>query len=165
MVAAKAMLDGQAPTTVSLREAAEVLGLTPEGVRKRVLRGQLPAAKNPDGVWIIDKATLAAHALSDHQPSANGRTDAQTNVPDLSVNQLVATLQQENDRLWAELERRTAELEAERQQQGEELERRAEELRRKDMLLAELTRRIPALPESCADPPRRSWWQRLFGTA
>ncbi len=165
MVTDRATLNGQPSTTVGLREAAELLGLTPEGVRKRVLRGQLPAAKTPEGVWIIEKVTLEAHAQTDHQPTANGRTDAPTNRPDGSADPLVTTLQQENNRLWAELERRTAELEAERQRQSDELERRAEELRRKDMLLAELTRRIPALPEACADPPRRSWWQRLFGTA
>ncbi len=159
------ILNRQTPATVGLREAAEVLGLTPEGVRKRVLRGQLPATKNSDGIWVIHKSTLDTHAPNGHQPTTSTQTDARTNSPDTSANQLITTLQQENARLWAELERRTAELEAEHQRQSDELERRAEELRRKDMLMAELTRRLPALPETCPDPPRRSWWQRLFSAA
>jgi hypothetical protein len=80
----------------------------------------------------------------------------------------VTALRQENQRLWQEVQ-------AERASHEQERESRAEEMRRKDIMLAEfarqladINRRLPALPEATPvqeEQPTRSWWQRLFGTA
>jgi hypothetical protein len=102
---------------------------------------------------------------------------------------LLARLEEENTRLWEELQRRTAELDAERRRAAEavreeresreaEAERRAEELRRKDFMLAEfahaiaeLKARLPELsggipPEEeaseASETPKPSWWRRLL---
>jgi hypothetical protein len=175
---------GQGPTnghttaTVGLREAAQLLGISCEGVRKRVLRGQLPATKSADGAWQIslpalDTLKVARDSSPDHRPS-----NSPDNAPNLSADRLVAALQQQLDRVWDELQQRTAELEAERQSREAELERRAEEMRRKDIMLAEfahalaeLKQRLPELegpeellPATPAEPQpvKPSWWRRLL---
>jgi hypothetical protein len=153
---------------LGLAEAAALLEISPEGVRKRLLRGHLPGKKNKRGVWLIDRAVLERLRDADQEleplPDIPDNplpdlTDApnrpnQPDCPDKQPVSLVSFLQEENKRLWAELER-------EREQHRLELDQRAEELRRKDILLSELTRRLPALPESvvCPDPPRAPWWQ------
>ncbi len=144
-------------TGLPIGEAAEVLGISPTAVRKRVKRGTLPAHKGVDGCWYVDI-----------QP---------TRPPGSPIDQdnLVARLTDEVAFLRAELERRSDELRMEREGRGVEQERRAEELRRKDVLQAELTHRIANLSERLPELPStttpsseqttRSWWQRLFGTS
>ena len=149
---------------LTLREAAEVLGISKEAARKRVRRGSLPSAKGADGrVYVYLPA--GGDAGADASP---GDGEAQDPVPrggDLDL----------RDHLIAELR---AEVEAWR-----------EESRRKDHIIAGLVERVPALeaprgerdgPESAAGDPdrseprpatggaqeaaeRRSWWQRWFG--
>jgi DNA repair exonuclease SbcCD ATPase subunit len=158
------------PERLNLREAAAILGLTPEGVRKRLLRGQLSAEKDPQGQWIFERSALEAHVAKAASRPGN-QTDRPSLVPDVSGAGLITQLQQENARLWEELQRRAAELEQERMHRQQEIqqhaealreerqsreaeaERRAEELRRKDFMLAEfahaiaeLKARLPELP-------------------
>ena len=151
---------------VDVRQAAEILGTTPEAVRKRILRGTLEGDKDEDGkvfVWVDD--------VQD-----NGRT----------LNQDPQTLLEAKDETIQILQER---IEA----QQRELDQRAEELKRKDHLLAAALERIPAIeapqPDQSADsdaressvtaseeqskgavPPdvaegeiKQSFWRRLFG--
>src|SRR5690242_1147613 len=53
-------------------EAAEALGLTPDGVRARIRRGTLPARKGNDGQWRVE---LSAVVLSRQDDGQDGRQD------------------------------------------------------------------------------------------
>jgi hypothetical protein len=149
---------GRVAERVSVKEAASILGISADAVRKRVARGTLKAEKMPDGtlfVWVDGKP---------------GLSDADR---DGGLRPTTAHLET--------LEKYIARLEA-------ELEDRKEEARRKDHIIAALTQRIPALeappeappdvreppetaseePDKGAPPPptgeeRRPWWVRLFG--
>ncbi len=125
-------------------------------MRKRLPRGSVAGTKDEHGTWLIDVAALTEAA--DTAPPASGDADRDA---------LVTALRQENQRLWQELQ-------AERSSHEQERASRAEEMRRKDIMLAEfarqlaeLNRRLPALPAttSSPEPPARSWWQRLWGAA
>ena len=54
-------------------EAAEALGLTPDGVRARIRRWTLPARKGNDGTWRVE---LSPSVLARHDGAADGRQDA-----------------------------------------------------------------------------------------
>ena len=136
---------------VTLQEAATLLGITVEGVRKRIVRGQLTAAKQADGKWMIARSRLAPPPAPSAAQSAQPPSDTQTDKADGSERRLVEQLEAEVTRLWEELTRRNAEVEAQRRQllellrdeqatHADELERRAEEMRRKDIMLAEFAR-------------------------
>ena len=126
---------------VPIGEAAALLGITTTAVRKRIRRGSLLATKNPDGTWTVhlDPETIGQ--------AAGQSTGTPTDSP--AVDERVAILKQENQRLWAELERRS------------------EELRRKDVLLAQFAERLPELPATTtpASPhptngsTQRPWWK------
>ena len=67
-------LDGDKPTTrrrVTVREAAEALGLTVDAVRGRIKRGTLGHHKDPDGsVWVWLEPGLADESrLDDDRPN------------------------------------------------------------------------------------------------
>jgi hypothetical protein len=148
---------------VTVREAAQRLNTTVEGIRSRIKRGTLTKEKGEDGtVYVL---------LGPDQTSPDGAQGAdQTN--DLKP--------PENTALWKEL---MAEMRSQNEHLRSELAIRNEELRRKDHIIAALTERIPEL-----DPPRDpresssgasedqdgtqaspkpekpvSWWRRLFG--
>jgi len=53
-------------------EAAEALGLTPDGVRARIRRGTLPARKGNDGQWRVE---LSAAVLARQDNGQDGRQD------------------------------------------------------------------------------------------
>jgi regulator of protease activity HflC (stomatin/prohibitin superfamily) len=167
---------------VTIKDAAKRLGITPIAVRKRVLRGTLPAEKDGNGQWWVslpesDVGITVEDGATVTVTLPTGIADGDTRV--------VTHLREEVEFLRRELERRSDELRQEREGRGEELrsrteelrqeqERRAEELRRKDILLAEfakqiseLSQRLPELPATTSplDQPSRSWWQRLFGTS
>ena len=141
-------MTGQRRYTV--HEAAVLLGLSVDAVRKRAERGSLKREKGPDGtVYIIldtDQSTPGHDESSDES----------------STSQLVDSLQDQVRYL------------------RQELDVRNDELRRKDHLLAAALERIPELetPREPSEPPLsssdssangvppeqepRSWWQRIF---
>ena len=158
---------------LDVKEAAEVLDISSEGVRKRIKRGTLPSEKDADGrvfVWLDVDWTEAdsdgTESDADWTGSDAGQTDAHEDK-DL----LVEILREQADMLRSELE-----------DWKRVVETRDEELRRKDHLLAALTERIPEL--EAAQEPREptvsaseergssvapedqeqpSWWRRFFG--
>jgi hypothetical protein len=156
----------QPPTyrRVTVREAAKLLGISPEAVRARIKRGTLRKDKGLDGTVFV--------RLDAEQTRSNG--DRSSDESDVSADhmRLVATLEEQVSFLRAELVTRN------------------EELRRKDHIIAALTERIPEL-EAPRDPvaggterpvkipeessrghpstepvhpvERPSWWRRFFG--
>ena len=176
-------LDGDKLATrrlVSVREAAEALGLTVDAVRGRIKRGSLDHHKDPDGtvhVWLDADESRP----SDDQPNDQPRLGDDDR----------------DDLLVAELRDQVAFLRDLVRNSRDELRRerlaREEERRRHDTVIMQITQRIPELPQ--AGPPSsaprdapqtpaedagvvephpatgvaeegsepRSWWRRFFG--
>ena len=105
----------QPPTyrRVTVREAAKLLGISPEAVRARIKRGTLRKDKGLDGTVFV--------RLDAEQTRSNG--DRSSDESDVSADhmRLVATLEEQVSFLRAELVTRN------------------EELRRKDHIIAALT--------------------------
>jgi len=147
---------------LTVHEAAEVLGITPEAVRGRIQRGTLPKEKGEDGSVYV--------RLNDDQLQLNAdkTTDA---------SQLIGNEPTEESLLIAELRERINHL-------SRIIETRDEEIRRRDTILLSLTQHIPELepaqeqrespetasegaegvevPEVPIEEERRSWLYRFF---
>ncbi len=172
---------GDRPETrrrVTVREAAEALGITVEAVRGRIKRGTLGHHKAPDGtvyVWIEGDQTVTGHQPDDNQPTDDHDRARDQPRPDDRPDELIEELR---DRI-AYLER--------------QVEEEREARRRADTLMARLMDRVPELeaasppeprdePESATEaeaatstPPDQSspqtatqrrpssWWRRLIG--
>jgi hypothetical protein len=143
---------------LDVNQAAQILGISTDAVRKRARRGTLEAEKTEDGslyIWLDGGA-----------PDGQTPTQADLDLLLTHVEYLKATIAIRDE----ELRRRE--------------EQHHEEIRRKDHLLAAALERIPpqleAPPEPADSPPvspeedlgkveglqqgdGRSWWQRLFG--
>jgi hypothetical protein len=142
---------------VSVYEAAEVMGVTVDAIRKRVSRGTIPHEKGEDGrVWVLlDTDQDAASKVHDtDQP----RSDATALIS--AKDETIAALR-------------------------EQLEQANERDRENRRIIAALTSRIPAIeaPETVEEAPEgaephpgteepqedvprpqeRSWWRRMFG--
>ena len=151
--------------TVTVPEAAKLLGISPEAVRARIQRGTLHKDKASDG-------TVYVRLYADQTGSYVDRTVDGTADQSGDQTPLVASLEEQVSFLRAELITRN------------------EELRRKDHIIAALTERIPELPapatfsqepregtepgseehsthaptEEPVHPVERpSWWRRFFG--
>jgi hypothetical protein len=148
--------DGDETTTgrYTVHEAAMMLGLSVDAVRKRAERGTLKREKGEDGaVYVLLDSTQTGHR-------SNGDSS-----PDESATgqRLVAVLEDQVEHLRRELEARN------------------EELRRKDAILLTLAQRVPELEaptddqDGAREPPHgargmvdreepewRSWWRRIF---
>jgi hypothetical protein len=129
---------------ITLAEAARRAGTTPAILRKRAQRGTLAGAVKVEGAWYVETPGEAPGQAVPRPDGTPDGTDARARWPDL-----VATLQQENSRLWAELEARRREVE------------------RLHTLLAQAqARALPAavVETTPADPdrPRLPWWRRWF---
>lgn len=164
---------------VSVDEAARVLGLSVDAVRKRVQRGTIEHEKDQAGrVRIVLDSPANTSTLQDESPDTTGQPEAVIEAKDETIE---------------ELRERVRSLER-------QLDARQEEIRRRDILLANLVERVPQLeapaspeaqesPESPGPGPtpseapteahaategaergesqggaeRRSWWRRVFG--
>ena len=139
---------------VSVEDAARILGISENAVRKRVERGTLESERDGDTRYVLLYGDMTQHAddMSDGMPAD------------------IALIQAHLDSLEDQIAFLRTELEA-----------RTEEARRKDSIIMSLTQRIPELeappepreaPESASeagdesDTPeaeRRPWWRRWFG--
>ena len=114
-------------TTVTIAEAARVLGLSTDAVRKRLQRGTIAGEKIGDTwrVFLEDESTTGpSPVVSSHRPDDDRTTAA-------AVDPLVETLREEVVYLREQLAERSRELAAERE--------------RFDVLHREALARIPAL--------------------
>lgn len=111
-------------------EAAEVLGVTVDAIRKRIQRGTIPHERHEDGrVYVVLEAS--GRSLGTVQDDG-GRTASM--VQDRDRDELVEYLTDQVAYLRQIIETR-----------DQELATRTEELRRKDHIVAALTGRIPEL--------------------
>src|SRR5919107_2513501 len=162
-------------TTVTVADAAELLGLSTEAVRMRVKRGTLASTKVGGTVYVL---LDGPNERPNHKPNArpndgpNGRPNPRLNV---ETTPMVANLREHNADLRDQVEHLRRELDT-----------RNEELRRKDTIIMAMTQRIPELdapqepqdgPEKAAEHPgrgempedqrepveRRPWLHRIFG--
>jgi excisionase family DNA binding protein len=147
---------------VTVREAAEALGISKDAVRMRVKRGTLRHEKDEQGTVYVWVAVAHADANAVHSQA------------EVEASEHVASLQDQIRYL--------------REQLDAEREARTEERRRHDTLLAQLMQRIPELEAPQQQPggsetveeqqgrgqprpdapgaqegARRSWWRRVFG--
>lgn len=128
---------------LTLIEAGQVLGISPDAVRMRIKRGTMQAEKDEDGRWLVWVDTEQAAAERESEREAK---QAEEREPE-----------------------REGELSAEalRAQIGE-LEERLEELRQeRDFLRTQLNNMTFAqgmtAQKALPNPERRSWWARLLG--
>jgi excisionase family DNA binding protein len=160
-------------TTTSKRytvpEAAKVLGIGTDAVRKRIARGTISHEKDANGrVYVyLDTGHDEGH-------------DAQRTVPEL-----VESLREQIGYLQGVIATRDEELRT----RAEELRRRDQDLERRDRIIAALTERIPQAleppqderesPQTVEEEPERGetrpatggpqegaqrpWWRRWFG--
>jgi excisionase family DNA binding protein len=107
---------------VTITEAAEQLGISREALRKRVIRGKIPAQKDSEGVWRIvlggtDTADIKAADGKDDQPpdTLSAPTQQLQAVMDQWLRPLVSEIRElatENGRLKLENEQLRARLKA-----------------------------------------------------
>ncbi len=130
---------------ITVDEAARRLQITPEAVRKRIQRLTLSAEKEgrawrvlwqPDAPPDIQQDT---NRPQDARQNAIGQPAAEMEIPLLKAR--IVALEDTIRRLEADIE-----------------EWRQRDLR-KDVLLQQLTQRLPALPTPEETQQRRPWWQ------
>jgi hypothetical protein len=139
---------------VSVYEAAEVMGVTVDAIRKRITRGTIPHERDDDGrVWVI---------LDTDQDAASKVQDA--DQPQSASDALISEMR---DRI-ASLERQ---LEQERQANSEHRRLLAAALERipPQLEASESPESTAATDTSTEDHPeaqegvQRPWWRRMFG--
>ena len=129
--------------TIEIGEAARILGISTEAVRKRIKRGSLKAQKNGDGQWlvILDESRLAAG----HRDSGGDGVQADAAGVATTLN-LVRSSAAIEEALRDEVDVLRDEVTFLR-----------EEISRLDTIIMSLTQNIKMLEA----PPRMSWWHRL----
>jgi hypothetical protein len=143
---------------VDVATAAVRLGITPDGIRKRIKRGQLVAYQADGRTWVVlDNETDKHDSADGHDTTRHdGRQD--TNA---MASNLVEGLDQVSPALVARLEDENRYLRA-------QLDAMHERLREAHLLLAQR----PALPEPggvavsdadlTAEPATKPWWTRWW---
>jgi len=131
---------------LTLIEAGQALGISPDAVRMRIKRGSMQAEKDAEGRWLVwvDVEQAAAERevereakqAEEREPEREGERD------ELSAEALRARI--------GELEERLEELRQERDFLRTQLN---------NMTFAQGMTAQKALP----NPERRSWWARLLG--
>ena len=138
-----------AERTVEIGEAAKVLGISTEAVRKRIKRGSLKAQKNGGGQWlvILDEARFAAAARG------NGGDGVQADAAGVATTMnLVRSSAAIEEALRDEVD-----------VLREEVTFLREEISRLDTIIMTLTQSVKLLdaPRQTQPQPRMSWWHRL----
>jgi phage shock protein A len=133
--------------TLEIGEAARILGISTEAVRKRIKRGSLKAQKNGDGQWlvILDESRLAAVARDNGGDGVQADASGVATTLDLARSSaaIEETLRDEVDVL------------------RDEVSFLREEISRLDTIIMSLTQNIKMLEAPRQAQPRMSWWHRL----
>jgi hypothetical protein len=152
--------DRTGESRVSVYEAAEILGVTVDAIRKRITRDTIPHEKDDDGrVWVIldtDQDTTGHVRDTDR---AQSDITALISAKDETIANLREQLEQanerdrENRRIIVALTSRIPAIEppSEERESPETVEEEPERAEPR-----------PATVESQA-PVRRPWWRRVFG--
>ncbi|MGQ9676740.1 MAG: helix-turn-helix domain-containing protein [Chloroflexota bacterium] len=144
---------------VPIAEAARLLGLSTEAVRKRIARHSLRGYKRGRQWYVLLDAELSgpSAALSGHSSLTSGQSGGKPDQNGLPSGQSGPS---ENNAYQMLVDTLRDEIAFLRQQ----LQAREEELRRKDTLMASLTQRLPVLPDrslqedqSISTSRRRLW--------
>jgi DNA-binding transcriptional MerR regulator len=127
---------------LTLIEAGQALGISPDAVRMRIKRGSMQAEKDAEGRWLVwvDVEQAAAEREAEREPGAAGEREPEQGEPGAEA--LRAQIEA--------LEERIGELKEER----DFLRRQVDTL-----IFAQGMAAQKALP----NPARRSWWARLVG--
>jgi hypothetical protein len=148
--------DADKSQRVTVHEAAELLGITPEAVRARLYRGTLERKDGEDGTVYV---RLHADQLQPHDNQSPNQSE------------LVQSLQDQIGYLRAQLDTRTEELREHRRIIAA-LTQRIPEL---PPASSESTRDAPQSPETATaeeaeqrpggaqEGAQRPWWRRVFG--
>jgi predicted ArsR family transcriptional regulator len=163
------------PDGIDIADAAVQLGLTPDGVRKRIQRGKIRGYK-AGGRWYVQADSLSA-VLDENS------TPRQADKVDRAAESVWTTRQPKADKQSGAVSRLIEALERENQFLKQELDRRADEILRRDQIIAALAQWLPALQaaevydvsspvgqqangtvtqhqtESSELPTRRPWWK------
>src|SRR5215218_523609 len=149
---------------VTVYEAAEILSVTVDAIRKRIQRGTIPHERHEDGrVYVLlDEASTLQDNVQ--EAASNGQDDSQVHYR-TGQDELVQSLYDQVEYL------------------RREVEVWQEEARRKDHLLAAALERIPQALEEAREAPseapetvapeaervetplaekQRSWWRKFF---
>ncbi len=137
-------MEGRTGYTVA--EAAEALGITRDAVRKRISRGTMEAEKGEDGSWTV-YMTVQDIGRAQEPPEEKGTEDSTDLLTERikALEQALEGKEKQLENLWLKIAEQD------------------EAAKRKDMIIMNLTNKIPQLPEPEEPQDRRSWWQRLFG--
>ena len=133
--------------TLEIGEAARILGISTEAVRKRIKRGSLKAQKNGDGQWlvILDESRLAAG----HRDNGGDGVQADAAGVATTLN-LVRSSAAIEEALRDEVDVLRDEVSFLR-----------EEISRLDTIIMSLTQNVKLLEAPRQEQPRMSWWHRL----
>ncbi len=157
--------DQSAMRRVTVPEAAQILGVTPDAVRSRLRRGTLQRDEAADGTVLV--VLTVGDRPDGHAEENDGQTDDQPTVAYIN-----------------ELKSRVELLERELEAWKTEAQDWKEAARRNDHLLARALEHLPTLeapqepresPETVTEPvangeegpseeeQHKSWWRRIFG--
>lgn len=128
---------------LTLIEAGQVLGISPDAVRMRIKRGSMQAEKDEDGRWLVwvDTEQAAAEREAGREPDAAGEREPER---ERSAEALRAQIEV--------LEARLAAAESERDFLRTQVE---------NLIMIQGMTAQKALP----NPERRGLWARLFGSS
>jgi excisionase family DNA binding protein len=131
---------------LSLKEAAEVLGISEDGVRKRVKRGSIPHERDEDGKLYV--YLDASQTEADMSGDASGDAPVWTLVDQLrSENEYLREESRRKDHIIAGLVERVPQLEAPTEPRES----------------PETTSGEQERVETPEEAQPRSWWRRIFG--
>jgi len=134
---------GRTKPTTGLDEAAKILGISKEALRKRIKRGTIEASKDKSGHWQVFINEQARTNVQDKADETDGR--GQDAVLDI--------LRSENAFLRQELERKDKQLE----QKDRQIESNDRKLERNDHLMMAQLQRLPRL-----EAPKKGFIEKLF---
>lgn len=145
--------------SLSAKEAAELVGISKDGILKAIRTGKISAQKDNNGTYRIEPVEL----LRVYKPvSTNGHAQEASlqTTPQNIAEESTDSLQSENKGLREIIQRQDdviADLRA-------RLDAEAEERRKLTLILTEVRNAPPPVPVPVEPAPQpRSWWQRLFG--
>ena len=139
---------------LTLIEAGQALGISPDAVRMRIKRGSMQAEKDAEGRWLVWGDTEQAAAEREVEREAK---QAEEREPEREPERELEHEERELRELAARIEALEARLE-ELRGERDFLRRQVENLTFAQGMAAQAQAQ-KALP----NPERRSWWARLWG--